>query len=192
MKHPLIFSDFLIGRITGFPIYYYREWKYKYLISEMQPVVCISTCKLCLMDAASVCLTQHDLLCLLKCTLMKNEADTKLELLSQREPAFLCLAASPSVWLVPSPYLGLSREQIGIIQLGQMSTKHGDSSCCRWTGGMSFSFFLSPSSFSSHPLFRQLRAVITYLLLEKLLPMWNESIFTCLSLQWDYLLTTVL
>lgn len=40
-------------------------------------------------------------------------------------------------------------------------------------------FFLSPSSFSfntSYPLFRQLGTVITYLLLEKLLLMWDESL----------------
>ena len=41
---------------------------------------------------------------------MKNEAkdDTKLELLLEREPALLCLAASPSVCFFPASYLGVS------------------------------------------------------------------------------------
>lgn len=64
---------------------------------------------------------------------MKNEAKAgnKLHLLLQREPDFLCLAASPSVCVVPSQYQTVSEEHIGITQLGQMSTEHGGSSCCR-------------------------------------------------------------
>lgn len=56
-------------------------------------------------------------------------------------------------------------------------------------------FFLSPSSFSfytSYPLFRQLGTVITYLLLEKVLPMWDKylPVFQCYEI--TYLVDTAL
>lgn len=165
----------------------------------MEPVVCItsltvSPCELCQADAASICLTHCDLLCLWNLSWWRMKLNLILNYTCYCKrgafpPTFLCLTASPSVCVVPSQYLGVSREQIRIMQLGQMSTDHGSNSCCRWTRGTSFFFSVSLLHFfnTSYALFRQLGTVITYVF-EKPLPIWNwYSPWHCLSLLWNYL-----
>ncbi len=96
--------------------------------------------------------------------------------------ASLCLAAGQLVCVVPSQYLGVSQEHTGIIQLGQMSTDHGSSSCCRWTRGMSL--FLFPS------FFKQFLSSVQTVRGCNYTPVSRETslIFTSLSLLWNYLL----